>query len=98
MPRNPKLRARFFVTTNAVAIPKAPPLTTLQRRAIYERDGGRCRYCGVAVSFRRPRPSILSDIRHAHVDHRIPRARGGQNDPGNLALACMHCNESKAAD
>jgi hypothetical protein len=31
------------------------------------------------------------------VDHVIPRSRGGSNDLGNLALACLPCNARKGA-
>lgn len=30
-----------------------------------------------------------------HIDHRIPLARGGSNNPGNLVLSCPECNLSK---
>jgi len=30
------------------------------------------------------------------VDHVIPLAQGGSDDPDNLALACFHCNRRKA--
>jgi 5-methylcytosine-specific restriction endonuclease McrA len=30
-----------------------------------------------------------------HIDHFIPLAKGGTNDPGNLRLACPRCNTSK---
>lgn len=29
------------------------------------------------------------------VDHVVPLAKGGSDDPGNLALACFHCNRGK---
>lgn len=32
-----------------------------------------------------------------HVDHRIPIARGGTNDAGNLVISCPHCNTSKGS-
>lgn len=32
-----------------------------------------------------------------HIDHRIPLARGGSNEPGNLCLSCPTCNHSKNA-
>jgi 5-methylcytosine-specific restriction endonuclease McrA len=50
---------------------------------IYEKQGGRCLYCGTDLngSF--------------HVDHFIPIVRGGRNSPPNLALACPHCNHTK---
>jgi 5-methylcytosine-specific restriction endonuclease McrA len=32
-----------------------------------------------------------------HIDHFIPLAIGGTNDPGNLRLACPKCNHQKYA-
>lgn len=32
-----------------------------------------------------------------HVDHRIPVAKDGTNDPSNLVLSCPPCNRSKSA-
>jgi len=32
-----------------------------------------------------------------HVDHLIPIARGGHNDPSNIVISCPHCNDSKGA-
>lgn len=32
-----------------------------------------------------------------HVDHRVPTAKGGTNDIGNLVIACPFCNQSKGA-
>lgn len=53
-----------------------------------ERDGPDCRLCGEAVDMtkRAPDPGCPS------VDHRIPRARGGTNDPANLQLTHLICN------
>jgi 5-methylcytosine-specific restriction endonuclease McrA len=28
-------------------------------------------------------------------DHKVPRARGGSNKPGNLVVACTECNGEK---
>jgi hypothetical protein len=30
------------------------------------------------------------------IDHIVPRSDGGKHDPENLALACQHCNQTKA--
>lgn len=30
-----------------------------------------------------------------HVDHLVPLSRGGHNGPGNIVIACPHCNLSK---
>lgn len=32
-----------------------------------------------------------------HIDHLIPRAKGGSNDISNLRLSCVSCNLSKSA-
>lgn len=34
-------------------------------------------------------------LKKYHIDHFIPLVLGGTNDPGNLRLACPHCNLSK---
>lgn len=91
------LKARFFVRPDGVAIVKAPPLTPAERRAIYERDGKVCRYCGTPVTWFRKHSTIFSTTRPAAVDHVFPRARGGQNDDTNLVLACESCNAAKGA-
>lgn len=93
----PQRGARFFVTSGGVAIPKARELKATERRRIFERDGQMCQYCGEAVSWGRPFGWPLQGDSPAHVDHIVPRSRGGQNDDENLALACERCNESKGA-
>lgn len=52
---------------------------------LYKDQDGRCLYCGCSIAA------------GYHVDHMIPIARGGSNDPENLALACPGCNLSKGA-
>lgn len=54
----------------------------VDRKAIFERDGYRCHYCG-------------TDVGPFEVDHVIPLSRGGTSDPGNLVVACRKCNQSK---
>jgi hypothetical protein len=46
----------------------------------------KCKLCG-----RGPDDAIL------HVDHIVPRARGGSNDPSNLQVLCAECNQGKGA-
>lgn len=51
-------------------------------RALVERDGAGCFYCG----------------HHATtVDHVVSRAAGGLDDIGNLVLACTSCNWLKSS-
>ena len=78
------------------------------RRAVFERDNYRCRYCGVRYVDRRTSepvascpydgPSWASRQRWVgllHVDHVIPRCKGGTDDPDNLVTACRTCNLEK---
>ena len=54
------------------------------RRAVYERDGGQCQYCGVEVT--------LADC---NIDHVKPYGRGGRTQKRNLVVACRPCNKLK---
>lgn len=56
------------------------------RREVYERDGGRCTYCGAEVEWSQ-----------YHCDHVEPVARGGSDEAKNLTTSCRPCNLSKAA-
>lgn len=71
-------------------------VTTALRKRILERDGGRCRHCGVVV-----RESKVDRYdRHpalAEIDHIVPVALGGPTVPGNLQLLCKTCNRRKGA-
>jgi 5-methylcytosine-specific restriction endonuclease McrA len=74
--RNRKARIRGSVGRHTVA----------DERRQYERQRGRCYWCGVSVPWSAK-----------HVDHVIPVARGGSNGPENLVIACASCNLSKGA-
>ncbi|MFO0758144.1 MAG: HNH endonuclease [Byssovorax sp.] len=63
------------------AIPRA------LRDAVSARDAGRCQYCGLAQ---------LGHGATFHVDHIIPRSRGGSTALDNLALQCPNCSLRKA--
>lgn len=51
--------------------------------AIRKAQGNRCYICG-------------KKLKKYHIDHFIPLSKGGTNDPGNLRLACPHCNQRKS--
>jgi hypothetical protein len=55
------------------------------RKAIHEREGGRCFYC-----LRRITPHRRC------LDHVVPRAELGQNSYRNLVSSCLECNSQKA--
>ena len=57
------------------------------RQLVAARAGGACEYCGLlqaatGVTF--------------HIEHLVPRSRGGQTVMSNLALSCPGCNLAKA--
>lgn len=52
-------------------------------RAAHLREEPYCRICGDVGS---------------NVDHIIPRARGGTNDPQNLQTLCASCHSAKTAE
>jgi 5-methylcytosine-specific restriction endonuclease McrA len=56
---------------------RAVPLT---RRAVLERDGHQCAYCGTRADT---------------IDHVRPRSRGGEHIWTNVVAACARCNHRK---
>lgn len=53
---------------------------------ILERDAFTCQYCGQHA------PDVKLE-----VDHIVPIANGGTNDPSNLLTACYACNRGRNA-
>jgi hypothetical protein len=66
-------------------LPPAPPVSR-RRRQIFERTDGRCFYCSVSLQ--------LEGV--WDVEHQMPRALGGGDNPLNLVAACVRCNRGKA--
>jgi hypothetical protein len=54
------------------------------RTAIFRRDNYTCAYCG-----------HHGTSATLEVDHKMPLARGGTDDPANLTTACWECNRAK---
>ena len=94
------LKANFFVSRSGVAIPKAPPLKRSVAWKVWIASDKRCSICGTAVDWFSPNnTSPISRLPDkAHIDHILPRSRGGQNDLSNLRVTCMSCNCSRKAD
>lgn len=55
------------------------------KKELVERDGLRCHYCDVLMTYK-----------EAQVDHILAKARGGSDAPSNLVLACYRCNNLKS--
>ncbi|MCA9047751.1 MAG: HNH endonuclease [Planctomycetaceae bacterium] len=60
------------------------------REHVRQRAGYRCEYC-------RLRQEHYSLWRH-QIEHIIPRKHHGDDDVGNLALACIRCNLGKSSN
>jgi hypothetical protein len=54
----------------------------LIKRAVWDRDGGRCARCGA--------------LEYLEFDHIIPHSRGGANTVNNVQLLCRKCNLHKS--
>ena len=78
-------RAHAVLSTRS--LPPGPPrreaLPRELRRAVFERDGGRCVECGARF-----------DLQYDHV---IPVALGGASTLANLQILCAGCNGRKGA-
>nr|WP_301272743.1 HNH endonuclease signature motif containing protein [Acetobacter lambici] len=56
---------------------------------ILHRDRGQCQNCG------RMTIAVYDSAETPHIDHMVPLASGGGNDPTNLQLLCAACNLAK---
>jgi DNA-binding CsgD family transcriptional regulator len=61
---------------------QVPPRLRFQ---VLERDHFRCVYCG-----------LTAEAVELHVDHKVPRSRGGRAEIDNLVTACVICNIGKS--
>ena len=61
--------------------------------ALAARDGAVCWLCGNDVDPAAPRGSAWA----GSVDHVVPKARGGGDEPGNLRLAHRSCNTRRGS-
>lgn len=62
------------------------PVTKRLRYEVLRRDNHTCRYCGATA------PDVKLTI-----DHVIPQALGGPDEPANLVAACEPCNSGKSS-
>ena len=62
------------------------PIPKSVRFDVFKRDSFKCQYCG------RSAPDVILE-----VDHIVPVAEGGTNDPLNLVTSCRDCNRGKSA-
>jgi 5-methylcytosine-specific restriction endonuclease McrA len=68
-----------------VTQPEAVKSISRRRRQIFDEGDGKCHYCAT--------PLTLTG--RWHVEHKMPKALGGGNEPGNLVASCAPCNHAK---
>ena len=76
-------RAALARERTAAGAPRRERISADVRRAVFERDGGRCVACGSDF-----------DIQYDHV---IPFSLGGASSAENLQVLCATCNRRKGA-
>lgn len=59
-------------------------LTPAERRAVYDKLGGHCAYCGCRIAYK-----------DMQVDHLVPLRQGGPDDLSNMLPTCRECNHYK---
>jgi HNH endonuclease len=74
--------ARSLMRAEEQGRPTRIPIPSELRRAVFERDGGRCVECGSNF-----------DLQYDHV---LPVAHGGATTLENLQLLCADCNRGKS--
>jgi 5-methylcytosine-specific restriction endonuclease McrA len=74
--------ARSLMRADEAGRPTRVPIPSDLRRAVFERDGGRCVECGSNF-----------DLQY---DHLLPVAHGGATTLENLQLLCADCNRRKS--
>ncbi len=78
---HPDVRRAIRSRRRALAAGAAGSFTAAEWRALVERHGARCAYCGGEGPL--------------EIEHRVPLSRGGTNDISNIVPACRGCNARK---
>lgn len=76
-------RAHAALRQEADPGPRRELIPVEVRKAVFDRDGGRCRNCGSNF-----------DIQYDHI---IPFSMGGASSVENLQILCAECNREKGA-
>jgi 5-methylcytosine-specific restriction endonuclease McrA len=56
-----------------------------RRQRIFDESEGKCHYCA----------TVLTLDGKWHIEHKMPKALMGGNEPGNLVASCVTCNHRK---
>ena len=67
---------------------------------LYERDGGKCKICGVTCDwddkYVHESGCIITGNNYPSIDHIKPLSKGGLHSWDNIQLTCRHCNSVKS--
>lgn len=88
---SPLLKSDYPILAKDGQLPRATYFPTWVKDLIMYRERGLCHYCGCIVAL----PSVPNQS--YDIDHMVPIANGGTNDPTNLVLSCPKCNNEKRA-
>ncbi|MFB6271973.1 MAG: HNH endonuclease [Salinibacter sp.] len=78
-----ELEAEASASVSAPASPRRRGhIPSHVRRAVWQRDGGRCVRCG--------------STENIEFDHIVPVSKGGSSTTQNVELLCQRCNRSKS--
>ena len=78
-------RGQYQRPPKALGVKKFSQLSEKTRFTVLHRDKFTCQYCGLTPK----------DGAKLHVDHVIPKSKGGSDLLTNLLTSCLVCNEGK---
>jgi HNH endonuclease len=101
---SPEMRADMEALERTGSLPglehfTAPPIGEIRMRvqfspevkkAVWVRDGGRCRHCGMSDD-----RAVQTYGEHLHYDHIVPFSQNGANTEQNCQLLCRGCDLAK---
>ena len=70
---------------------KRAPFSPGVKRAVWIRDNGQCRHCGITDA-----EAMVKYAEHLHYDHIVPFSLNGADTEQNCQLLCRGCNLTKS--
>jgi HNH endonuclease domain protein len=94
-----KQELEFFQQKDVKAkeVAKRRRISPTQRKAVLERDGYKCRICGISRQYLDDKAPGLGEYLRLEIDHIVPVAQGGTSDESNLQCLCWRCNSLKGS-
>ena len=94
-----KQELEFFQQKDVKAkeVAKRRRISPTQRKSVLERDGYKCRICGISRQYLDDKAPGLGEYLRLEIDHIVPIAQGGTSDESNLQCLCWRCNSLKGS-